>query len=137
MHQRSKLVSPSTIIGATVLIGLLVFGVTMFREMRDAAHRSCLASVKAAVQVCVATNGITFRNVPAGGARLLSQPEVAEILNRLPGLDCARFRNNREMPVDAWGRPFCVTVANTQWGLHATVFSAGRDGQPGTADDVH
>jgi hypothetical protein len=136
MQRRFKLVSAGIIVAAILLAGTVVFRSRLFREMRNGAHDSCLASVKAAVQVIVATNGVLLMNVPPGVERLLTPTEVASILRLSRSLDCARFRDGH--PVDAWGHPFCVRVTNnTQWGLPATAFSAGPDGKPGTGDDIH
>jgi hypothetical protein len=137
MQDRFKLPFLLSVVGTVILAGFVAFGAAMWRQMRDTAERSCFASVKATVQVIVATNGVAITNLPPGGERLLSRSEVDAILHLSGGLDCVRYRDSEGMPVDAWGQPFYVRVANTEAGLQAEAFSSGKDGRPGTADDIH
>jgi hypothetical protein len=47
---------------------------------------------------------------------------IAKDSNR--DLALSRFGDSQPLPVDTWGHPFYVRVANTQPGLQATAFSA-------------
>lgn len=127
------------LIPVVLLAALAIGAITLFKQAHDAAHHSCLASVKVSVKTIVGTNGVIITNLPpVGGHRILSPEEalpIFQLANRR--FDCVRFRRTDELvPFDLWGRHFYVLVERTAYGIHATAFSAGPDGRPGTSDDL-
>ena len=65
-------------------------------------------------------------------------PELLDYLRTPPGADSESWRGPylKKKPLDPWGRPYVYKAPGDHNKDGYDIFSSGKDGQPGTADDV-
>ncbi|MDD5504828.1 MAG: type II secretion system major pseudopilin GspG [Candidatus Omnitrophica bacterium] len=65
-------------------------------------------------------------------------PESLDYLRTTPGLDSQSWRGPylKKKPVDPWERPYVYTYPGQHNPASYDLYSAGSDGQAGTADDI-
>ncbi|MBX3358183.1 MAG: type II secretion system major pseudopilin GspG [Phycisphaeraceae bacterium] len=85
----------------------------------EGVTKTRIAQIKSALDQYYSRNG----DYPSSGQLLLLTQGSAPILEKIP--------------TDGWKRPFIYLKPGQEQGKDYSLYSAGKDGQPGTNDDVN
>lgn len=140
MTTTSKLLS----VPAWLLILVLTSACHTWQQAQGTAEHSCLASIHKSIASLAQTEPIFITEVNSQW-RALNDSELQQItsaISKLNSLDCGQ-KNPDNFLIDKWSKPLTIVVRRipneplaTSKNLEFMVWSNGRDGVAGTADDI-
>lgn len=126
---------------SAVVVMVAAVGWRVWQDSAKAATHSCLVNMIASLDNY--STGALKSPLSDGDAWMdLSDDEAAHVIQTAiaarngQAFDCPPHPSDRP-PADGWGRPIRVSARrNARGAVEFKVWSQGRDGEPGTADDI-